>query len=325
MNFQQLRIVRETVRRNFNLTEAANALFTSQSGVSKQLKDFEDELGVELFIRKGKRLLGLTGPGKELAVFVERMLLDATNLKRLAEQYSNREYGQLCVATTHTQARYALPRVITEFKHSFPKVHLKLHQGSPDEIAQMLVNGLADIGVATEGLAEIPDLVSFPYYAWHHAVIVPAGHPLETVRSLTLEAIAEFPVITYHEGFTGRTRIDSTFQAAGLNPDIVMSALDADVMKTYVELGLGIGIIAAMAYDPARDAGLRLLESSHLFAENTTRVAVRRGRYLRGFAHRFIELCTPNLTESNLASALGLESAAGSAPTRSPAVPAMTR
>lgn len=308
MNFQQLRIVRETVRRNFNLTEASNALFTSQSGVSKQLKDFEDELGVELFIRKGKRLLGLTGPGKELVGIVERMLLDATNLKRLAEQYSNREHGELSVATTHTQARYALPNVVTEFKRSFPKVHLKLHQGSPDEIARMLLNGLADIGVATEALADVSDLVSLPYYAWHHALIVPVGHPLESVFPLTLEAIAKHPIITYHAGFTGRARIDSAFASAGLAPDMVMSALDADVMKTYVELGLGIGIIASMAYDPARDTGLRLLDSSHLFPANMTRIAVRRGRYLRGFAYRFIELCTPSLSESEVANALGLDS-----------------
>ncbi|MGH8477239.1 MAG: CysB family HTH-type transcriptional regulator [Methylococcales bacterium] len=311
MNFQQLRIVRETVRRNFNLTEAANALFTSQSGVSKQLKDLEDELGVELFHRKGKRLLGLTEPGKELAVIVERMLLDAANLKRLAEQYSNREYGQLSLATTHTQARYALPRVVTEFKRAFPKVHLKLHQGSPAEIAQMLLDGQADIGMATESLADVADLVSLPCYTWHHSVIVPADHALESVRPLTLEAIARHPIITYHEGFTGRARIDRTFTEAGLTPDVVMSALDADVMKTYVELGLGIGIIASMAFDPARDSGLHLLESSHLFEKNTTRIAVRRGRYLRGFAYRFIELCTPDLTESKLLNALGLESAAG--------------
>lgn len=311
MNFQQLRIVRETVKRNFNLTEAANALYTSQSGVSKQLKDLEDELGVELFIRKGKRLLGLTGPGKELAVIVERMLLDAANLKRLAEQYSNREHGELCVATTHTQARYALPKVVTEFKRSFPKVHLKLHQGSPDEIAQMLVQGLADIGVATEALADVADLVSLPYYEWHHVVIVPAGHALESVAPLTLGAIAQYPIITYHEGFTGRTRIDATFANAGLAPDVIMSALDADVMKTYVELGLGIGIIASMAYDPARDHGLTRLDSSHLFPANTTRIAVRRGRYLRGFAHRFIQLCAPNLSESEVANALELDSGNG--------------
>ena len=304
MNFQQLRIIRETVRRDFNLTEVANALFTSQSGVSKHIKDLEDELGVELFVRKGKRLLGLTAPGKELVVMVERMLLDAANIKRLAEQYSTRDEGQLTVATTHTQARYALPKVVTEFKRAFPKVHLKLHQGSPGEIVQMLLDGEADIGVATEALAEVAELASFPYYGWHHSVIVPAGHPLEAVQPLTLAAIAEFPVITYHEGFTGRARIDQAFAAAGLVPDVVISALDADVIKTYVELGLGVGILAAMAFNPARDGELRELESAHLFPQNVTRIAVRRGHYLRGFAYRFIALCAPELSEEKVVEAL---------------------
>ena len=304
MNFQQLRIIRETVRRDFNLTEVANALFTSQSGVSKHIKDLEDELGVELFVRKGKRLLGLTAPGKELVVMVERMLLDAANIKRLAEQYSTRDEGQLTVATTHTQARYALPKVVTAFKRAFPKVHLKLHQGSPGEIVQMLLDGEADIGVATEALAEVAELASFPYYGWHHSVIVPAGHPLEAVQPLTLAAIAEFPVITYHEGFTGRARIDQAFAAAGLVPDVVISALDADVIKTYVELGLGVGILAAMAFNPARDGELRELESAHLFPQNVTRIAVRRGHYLRGFACRFIALCAPELSEEKVVEAL---------------------
>lgn len=302
MNFQQLRIIRETVRRGFNLTEVANALFTSQSGVSKHIKDLEDELGVELFTRKGKRLLGLTAPGKELVVVVERMLLDAANIKRLAEQYSNVDEGQLTVATTHTQARYALPKIVAAFKQAFPKVHLRLHQGSPDEIVQMLLDGEADVGVATEALAEVPELATFPYYGWQHAVVVPAGHPLEAVRPLTLEAIADYPVITYHEGFTGRTRIDKTFAGAGLKPEVVMSALDADVIKTYVELGLGVGILASMAFSPERDPGLRKLGSDGLFAENITRIAVRRGHYLRGFAYRFIELCAPELTEAVVAS-----------------------
>ena len=302
MNFQQLRIIRETVRRGFNLTEVANALFTSQSGVSKHIKDLEDELGVELFTRKGKRLLGLTAPGKELVVVVERMLLDAANIKRLAEQYSNVDEGQLTVATTHTQARYALPKIVAAFKQAFPKVHLRLHQGSPDEIVQMLLDGEADVGVATEALAEVPELATFPYYGWQHAVVVPAGHPLEAVRPLTLEAITEYPVITYHEGFTGRTRIDKTFAGAGLKPEVVMSALDADVIKTYVELGLGVGILASMAFSPERDPGLRKLSSDGLFAENITRIAVRRGHYLRGFAYRFIELCAPELTEAVVAS-----------------------
>ena len=305
MNFQQLRIIRETVRRGFNLTEVASALFTSQSGVSKHIKDLEDELGIELFIRKGKRLLGLTEPGKEMAVMVERMLLDAGNIKRLAEQYSNAEEGRLTVVTTHTQARYALPRVVTAFKRAYPRVHLKLHQGSPAEIVQMLVDGEADLGVATEALSEVPELASFPFYSWQHAIIVPAGHPLEAARPITLEAVAGHPLITYHEGFTGRARIDRTFAGAGLAPDVVMSALDSDVIKTYVELGLGVGIIASMAFSPARDAGLRLLDSSHLFGANVTRIAVRRGHYLRGFAYRFVELCSPELTEAVVADAVG--------------------
>ncbi len=304
MNFQQLRIIRETVRRSFNLTEVANALFTSQSGVSKHIKDLEDELGVELFVRKGKRLLGLTDPGKELVLIVERMLLDANNIKRLAAQFSSRDEGQLVVATTHTQARYALPQVVKHFKEAFPKVHLVLHQSSPPEIVSMLMDGEADIGVATESLADSPELETFPYYRWHHSVIVPAGHPLESAKRLTLKAIAQYPIVTYHQGFTGRARIDKTFADAGFTPDIVMSALDADVIKTYVELGLGIGIVASMAFDKARDRELRLLESGHLFEDNTTLIAVRRGHYLRGFAYRFIELCEPSLTEPAVRAAI---------------------
>ncbi|SEK60634.1 CysB family HTH-type transcriptional regulator [Nitrosovibrio tenuis] len=302
MNFQQLRIIHETVRQNYNLTDAANALFTSQSGVSKHIKDLEDELGVELFVRKGKRLLGLTDPGKELVEIVARILLDAKNVKRLAEQYSNRAEGRLTIATTHTQARYALPPVVTQFKKAFPQVHLVLHQASPGEIVSMLLDGQADIGIATEALEEVAELASFPYYSWHHAVIVPPGHPLESTHPLTLEAVAEFPIITYHEGFTGRKGIDQAFAKAGLIIDIAMSALDADVIKTYVELGLGVGIVASMAFNPARDIRLNLLDSSHLFEKNTTNISVRRGHYLRGYAYRFIELCLPSLTEAAIRS-----------------------
>ena len=300
MNFQQLRIIRETVRRNFNLTEVGNALFTSQSGVSKHIKDLEDELGIDLFVRKGKRFLGLTDPGKELVAIVERMLLDATNIKSLAEQFNNRDHGQLTVATTHTQARYALPGVVTHFKQSFPKVHLVLHQASPGEIVSLLLDGEADIGIATEALGEVPDLARFPFYSWHHSVIVPAGHPLEKVEPLTLEALAEYPLVTYHLGFTGRAGIDKSFADAGLAPDIVMSALDADVIKTYVGLGLGVGIIASMAFDAGKDTDLHLLPSEHLFSGNTTQIAIRRGHYLRGFAYRFVELCSPALSEANV-------------------------
>lgn len=296
MNFQQLRIIRETLRRNFNLTEVANALYTSQSGVSKHIKDLEDELGVELFVRRGKRLLGLTEPGKELAQIVERILLDTANIKRLADQFAKSNRGEITIATTHTQARYALPAPIAAFRKEFPNVHLVLHQGSPKEIASMLNDGTADIGIATEALEEAPELVSFPFYSWHHSVIVPKGHPLETAGPLTLEKIAELPIITYNEGFTGRPAIDAAFADAGFAPDIVMAALDADVIKTYVEIGLGIGIVASVAFNKERDANLSLLDGDHLFPQSTSRIAVRRGRFLREFAYRFIELCSPELT-----------------------------
>jgi len=298
MNFQQLRIVRETVRQNFNLTEVAEALFTSQPGVSKHIKDLEDELGVELFNRKGKRLTGLTEPGKELIGIVERLLLDAQNIKQLANQFTQKDEGQLVVATTHTQARYVLPQVVKQFKAAFPKVHLVLHQGSPEEIVSLLQAGQADIGIATEALEGAEQIVTFPYYQWHHSVIVPEGHPLESEKSLTLERIAEYPIITYHEGFTGRGQIDKAFADAALSPDIIMSALDADVIKAYVELGLGVGIVASMAYSDVRDQGLALLETQHLFRRNTTVIGVRRGHYLRGFAYRFMTLCSEALTEA---------------------------
>lgn len=297
MNFQQLRIVRETVRQNFNLTEVAEALFTSQPGVSKHIKDLEDELGVELFNRKGKRLTGLTEPGKELIGIVERLLLDAQNIQQLANQFTQKDEGQLVVATTHTQARYVLPQVVKQFKAAFPKVHLVLHQGSPEEIVTLLQTGQADIGIATEALEGAEQIVTFPYYQWHHAVIVPEGHPLRVEKKLMLEQIADYPIITYHEGFTGRGQIDKVFSDAGLTPDIIMSALDADVIKAYVELGLGVGIVASMAYSDVRDQGLTLLETEHLFRRNTTVIGVRRGHYLRGFAYRFIELCSPEWAE----------------------------
>lgn len=306
MNFQQLRIIREAARCNFNLTEVGNALFTSQSGVSKHIKDLEDELGVELFVRKGKRLLGLTEPGTELLEIVERILLDTNNIKNLVEQYSQRDEGQLTVVATHTQARYALPKVITDFKKSFPKVHLKLHQAGPAEIVTLLLNGEADIGVATEALHEVKQLDTFPYYTWHHAVIVPKDHPLEKLQPLTLQALAEYPIVTYHEGLTGRAKIDQAFTDAGVTPNISMSALDSDVIKTYVELGLGIGIVASMSFNAAKDSDLRLLPCDHLFEANTTYIALRRGHYLRSFAYRFIELCSPKLDEATIRAGLAL-------------------
>jgi LysR family transcriptional regulator, cys regulon transcriptional activator len=304
MNFQQLRIVRETVRRNFNLTEVANALYTAQSGVSKHIKDLEDELGMELFVRRGKRLLGLTEPGKELLPIVERILLDTQNIKHLGEQFAQQDKGHLAIATTHTQARYALPAVVTRFKQAFPKVYLELHECGPREIVSLLRDGQVDIGVATEALGSEEDLVSFPYYRWRHAVIVPSTHTLAGVSPLTLSAIADYPIITYYPGHTGRARIDAAFARAGVAADIVMSALDADVIKAYVELGLGVGIIAAMAFNPARDEGLCLLDASDMFEVNTARLGLRRGHYLRDYAVRFILECAPTLTAEQIKEAV---------------------
>jgi len=298
MNLQQLRIVRETVRQDFNLTEVANALFTSQPGVSKHIKDLEDELGVDLFIRKGKRLLGLTAPGKELQPVVERLLQDAGNIRRIADEFASKDSGDLVVAATHTQARYALPEVIRDFKQAHPRVHLALHQGSPQQIAEQVLAGEADLAIATEALDGVADLATFPCYTWHHAVLVPVGHPLAGSREVTLDALAQHPIITYHAGFTGRSHIDAAFAGAGLKPDVVLSAIDADVIKTYVELGLGVGIVAAMAYQPERDRALVQLDARHLFASNVTRLAIRRGAYLRSYAYRFIERLVPGLHES---------------------------
>lgn len=304
MNFQQLRIIRETLRQDFNLTEVANALYTSQPGVSKHIKDLEDELGIEIFLRRGKRLLGLTEPGKELANVVERILLDTQNLRRIADQFASRETGHFVVATTHTQARYALPKIIQWFKADYPRVHLTLLQGSPQEIAGLVANGQADIGIATEALDKTPELVSFPYYSWHHAIIVPEQHPLLGMGEISLENLSEYPIITYHEGFTGRNHVDKAFADVGIVPDIVLSAIDADVIKTYVNLGLGVGIVASVAYDPEQDRNLRLIPVPHLFPNNTTRLAVRRGTYLRSYALAFIEKVCPDVGEAAIKAGL---------------------
>ncbi len=295
MNFQQLRIIRETVRQNYNLTEASAALYTSQSGVSKHIKDLEDELGVQLFVRKGKRLLGLTEPGQALLSIVERMLIDSDNIKRLADDFNKVDEGTLTIATTHTQARYVLPPIVNAFKKLFPKVHLILQQASPTEIVEMLLLGLADIGIATESLMAEDNLGSVSFYNWKHCIITPNDHPLAQLnpREITLEKLAQYPIITYHGGFTGRSKIDTAFDDAGLNADIVMSALDADVIKTYVELGMGVGIVNDVAYDTERDHRLKQIDTD-LFGVNTTWIAVRKGHLLRGYGYEFISICAPD-------------------------------
>ena len=305
MNFQQLRSVRVTVQSGFNLTEVATILCTSQPGVSRQIRELEEELGVDIFVRAGKRLTGLTPPGAALLPIVERMLLDADNLKRAGEDFASRVDGRLTVAATHSQARYALPHVVRDFRTLFPRVSLHLHQGSPKQVAEMLLSGEADIGVATEALALYPQLVTLPCYRWTHSIVVPPDHPLLAHGAMvTLQQLADYPIITYNLGYTGRSHIDDAFERAGLQPNIVLTAMDADVIKTYVELGMGVGIIASIALDAERDAHLRMLDARHLFEINLTRLAIRRGTWLRGYAYRFIETFAPTLTRAVVESAV---------------------
>jgi len=307
LNFQQLRSVRETVRQGFNLTGVAAALHTSQPGVSRQIRELEDELGIELFHRTGKRLTGLTPPGQAVLPIVERLLLEADNLKRAGEDFASQGRGTLTIAATHSQARYALPPAVRDFSAAHPEVALRLHQGSPKQVAEMLLSGEADIGVATEALAQYAELVALPSYRWTHTVVVPKGHALAIEgEALTLERLAQFPIITYESGYTGRTHIDEAFQRRGLGLNIVLSAMDADVIKTYVELGMGVGIIASMAFDETRDAALHAIDARHLFASNMTRVAVRRGAFLRAYTYEFIRCFAPPLTRALVDQALAL-------------------
>jgi LysR family cys regulon transcriptional activator len=288
MNFQQLRSVREAQRRGFNLTEVAQALHTSQPGVSRQIRELEEELGIELFVRVGKRLTGLTEPGEHVLPVIERLLQEADNLKRAADDFAQAGSGRLRIAATHSQARYALPPAVRDFRAHHPDVSLHLQQGSPQQIARLLLDGEADVGIATEALAQYPELVALPCYRWTHSVVVPPGHPLLD-GPLTLQRLAQFPIVTYEPGYTGRSHIDEAFAAARLAPHIVLSAMDADVIKTYVELGLGVGIVAAIAFDEERDRHLRAIDARHLFEDNMTRLAVRRSAYLRDYVYAFIQ------------------------------------
>ena len=308
MNFQQLRSVRETVRQGFNLTEVANMLYTSQPGVSRQIRELEDELGVEIFVRAGKRLTGLTGPGEALLPIVERMLLEADNLKRAGDEFAAKKEGKLVIAATHSQARYALPPVVRDFRAQYPDVQLHLQQGSPTQVARLLLSGEADLGVATEALASFDGLVTLPCYRWSHSVVVPKDHALarfaDAPGQLTLEQLAEHPIITYEPGYTGRAHIDEAFAREGLSPNVVLSAMDADVIKTYVALDMGVGIVAAIAFDAERDHGLVAIDARHLFEVNLTRLGLRQGAWLRGYVYDFISCFVPTLTQDEVKAAM---------------------
>jgi len=298
MKLQQLRYLREVAKRRLNLSEAAEALHTSQPGISKQIRQLEDELGVDILVRNGKRVVDVTEPGRAILGIAERILQDADNLRQVAREFRDQAAGTLTIATTHTQARYSLPKVVSAFKQRYPKVRLTLKQGNPPQLAEMVLAGEADIAIATEALDQYPKLLALAGYQWRHCVVVPAKHALLKEQRITLEMLAQYPIITYDPAFAGRSHIDDAFRAQGLAPDIVLSAVDSDVIKTYVELGLGIGIIAAVAFDEKRDLLLRAADIGHLFGTMTTRIAVRRGTTLRGFAYDFMELFSPRLTRA---------------------------
>jgi LysR family cys regulon transcriptional activator len=304
MNLQQLRFLNEIVQQGLNISGAASALYTSQPGISKQIKLLEEELGIEIFVRNGKRIVAVTEPGKAVLAIAQRMLHDAGNLKQVAEEFHSQDSGKLTIATTHTQARYALPPTVKQFIKRYPGVKLGLHQGNPTQIAEQVLNGEADIGIATESLALYDELVTLPCYEWHHCIIAPLKHPILAEKKLTLAKIAQHPIITYDFAFTGRNKINAAFEAAGIQPNIALTAIDADVIKTYVELGLGIGILARMAFIPERDKQLRMLDAGHLFKPSTTRIAIRKNEYLRGYTYDFIELFAPHLTREVVATAM---------------------
>lgn len=304
MKLQQLRYLAAVVQNGLNVTTAAQALHTSQPGVSKQIRLLEEELGLTLFVRDGRALKRLTPAGEEVAARALRMLREAQALKSLAKDLKQSDRGSLSIGTTHTQARYVLPKVVSQFAARFPKVRLVLHQGNPLQVAAQTSAGEVDIGIATEALAEDPDLVTLPCYQWNRGVLVPKGHALAKQRPLTLEALARHPIVTYDFAFTGRTAINAAFAAKSLEPNVVLSALDADVIKTYVELGMGVGIIARMAFDPEKDTGFELLDASHLFAASLTRLALRRGVILRGYVYDFITLFAPQYSRRAVDAAL---------------------
>lgn len=304
MKLQQLRYICEVASHELNISTAAQNLFTSQPGVSKQIRLLEDELGVEIFTRSGKHLTQITPAGQEVLKIAHEILRQVENIRQVGEEYSNPYMGRLAIATTHTQARYRLPPVIEQFRKRYPEVSLHLQQGTPQQIAQMASSGLVDFAIATEAMEHFNNLILLPCYRWNRSVVVPKNHPLTKLPQLTLEAIAQYPIVTYVFGFTGRSQLDDAFSQHGLTPKVVFTATDADVIKTYVKLGMGVGIIAHMAYEPHIDTDLVALDVSHLFASSTTKIAFRKGMWLRSFMFDFMAAFAPHLTRARVEAAI---------------------
>lgn len=304
MKLHQLRYIREVAKQNLNISEAAEVLHTSQPGVSKQIQLLEEELNLQIFQRNGKRLVGITEPGKVILALAERMLSEVENIKRVGEEFSHEDTGSLTIATTHTQARYRLPSAVKHFMDMYPKVKLTIHQGNPTQVAEQVASGEADIGIATEAISSYEKILCLPLYRWNRCIVVPYGHPLLKDVPLTLKKITQYPLITYDFGFTGSSIVSGVFNKQGLHPNIVLTAIDADVIKTYVNLGLGIGLLANMAYDKERDINLAMIDASHLFPESTTYLGIRRDAYLRGFAYVFIQQLAPDYDKRAVQAAL---------------------
>jgi LysR family cys regulon transcriptional activator len=308
MNLHQFRFVQEAVRRDLNLTETAKALFTSQPGISKAILELEAELGVDIFARHGKRLRRVTEPGREVLKSIEVIMREVGNLRRIGEEFSMQDAGKLSIATTHSQARYFLPEPVALLRKRFPKVNISLHQGSPEQVARMVIAEVADLGLATESLADFDELVTLPCYEWRHVVVMPAGHPLTLVERISLEDLCMWPLVSYHPSFSGRTRVDQAFAARHLEPDIVLEAIDADVIKTYVRIGLGVGIVAEIAVrDDSPGGELVSRPVGHLFGSNITRIAFKRGAYLRNFVYGFAEMLSDRLSRKLVDSAMAGE------------------
>ena len=305
MNLHQFRFVQEAVRRNLNLTETAKALHTSQPGISKAILELEEELGVDIFARHGKRLKRVTEPGQAVLKSVEIIMREVANLKRIGDEFSKQDAGTLSIATTHTQARYFLPGPVAQLRARYPKVQVLLHQGMPEQVARMLLDDVAEIGLATEALAAHDELVTLPCHQWQHVMVVPANHPLAGVERPTLDQLAAHPLVLYQPTVTGRTRIDQAFARARIKPVVALEAIDSDVIKTYVRLGLGVGIVAELAVqEPADAADLVWRPLGHLFGSNVTRVAFKRGAYLRQFVLAFAGLLSPNLSAALITRAM---------------------
>lgn len=297
MKLQQLRYLLEVYRQGLNVSEAAEHLHTSQPGISKQIRLLEEELGIQIFIRHGKRVVAVSEPGKHVLAIAEKILHETRNLKRVGEEFSSEQTGSLTIATTHTQARYALPDTVQQFRKRYPNVRLSIKQGSPTQICEMVMFGEADFAIATEGIHNFPELAALNCRTWNRSVVVPDHHPLLNLnRPLSLQDLGEYPIITYDFAFTGRSKINKAFAQANVEPNVVLTAIDTDVIKTYVRIGLGVGIIATMAFEPDNDYELNLIDAEHLFLPSTTRIGIRKSTYLRTFAYDFIELFAPHLT-----------------------------